>query len=153
MLVMIGMISGCGKPKPETLVSSGYDVQEMDLAIARARREVDSFVLELAKPTGTDHAVKVPIVDGDETEHFWLIDISYENGEFKGEIGNEPGSVNNVKLGQKWTAKKNEISDWMFLKDGKVYGNFTVRPLLKTMSDDQVKAYREKLAEPGSIPK
>ena len=98
----------CGR-SPETLVEGGYDQQEMDAAIARARNEVDAFVAELAKGNGADFAVKAPIEDQGQTEHFWLTDVVYRDGEFEGVIGNDPGIVGNVKFGQKWTIKKGDI--------------------------------------------
>ena len=139
---------GCGKPAPDTLIDSGYDEQEMEAAINRARSEVDSFIAELSKPTGTNHAVKAPITDKGETEHFWLIDVSYKNGQFEGTIDNDPGMVSNVEAGQKWTIKKEDISDWMYMRDGKMYGNYTMRPLLAAMSEEQAEQFRSILAEP-----
>ncbi|TWU05474.1 YegJ family protein [Stieleria varia] len=141
---------GCGgeRSKPETLVDSGYDQQEMDDAIAKARSEVDSFITELSAPTGTDHAVKAPITDDGQTEHFWLTEVSFQNGEFKGTINNDPGIVNNVQIGQEWTIKKSEISDWMFMRDDKMHGNYTMRPLLKTLPEEEAAMYRSLLADP-----
>jgi uncharacterized protein YegJ (DUF2314 family) len=98
-------ICSCSK-SPETLVKDGYDDQEMAAAIARARSEVDSFIGEMAKGNGTDFAVKVPVEDKGEIEHFWLTDIVYRNGKFEGVIGNEPGIVTNVKSGQKMDRQK-----------------------------------------------
>lgn len=147
-LLVLLAVGGCGKSTPDTLVESGYDEQEMNAAIARARSEVDSFVSELSKPTGTNHAVKAPIEDAGETEHFWLTDVSFQNGEFKGTINNDPGIVSNVKIGQSWTIKKTDISDWMFMRDGKMHGNYTMRPLLKTMPEDEAAKYRSILADP-----
>lgn len=141
-------LCGCGRSKPDTLIESGYDEQEMEAAIARARSEVDTFIAELSNPTGTDHAVKAPIEDAGTTEHFWLIDVTYENGEFSGTINNEPGVVDNVTNGQNWTIGKAEISDWNFMRDGKMHGNYTMRPLLKTMPEDEAEYYRSMLAEP-----
>ncbi len=146
LLVLIA-VSGCSKSTPDTLIKAGYDEQEMDAAITRARSEVDSFISELAKPTGTNHAVKAPIEDAGKTEHFWLTDVSFVNGEFKGTINNDPGIVGNVKIGQSWTIKKTEISDWMFMRNGKMHGNYTMRPLLKTMPDDEAAKYRSILAD------
>ncbi len=60
----------CGQTKPDTLVASGYDQEEMDAAIDRARNEVDFFIRELMDPGGSAHAVKAPIEDGGEIEHF-----------------------------------------------------------------------------------
>lgn len=135
-------------PRDKTLVKGGYDQQEMDAAIARARRESDAFLVELSKGNGTDFSVKAPIEDKGQTEHFWLTDITFANGEFSGLIGNDPGIVKNVKLGQKWTIKKADISDWMFMRDGKMHGNYTMRPLLKTMSKAEADQMRSLLAEP-----
>lgn len=148
IIVALAALCGCQRSRPETLVDSGYDQKEMDDAIARARSEVDSYLAELASPTGEDHAVKAPITDGDKTEHFWLGDIKFENGEFKGTINNEPGVVSNVKIGQPWTVKKGDISDWMFMRDGKMHGNYTMRPLLKTLPAADAAEYRSMLAEP-----
>jgi uncharacterized protein YegJ (DUF2314 family) len=140
---------GCGKAeKPDTLVESGYDEQEMEAAIARARKEVDTFVAELSKPTGENHAVKVPITDKGQTEHFWLINVSYRNGQFEGEINNEPGMVKNVRMGEKRKVNKAEISDWMFMRGGKLYGNYTMRPLLTTMPKEEADKYRSMFANP-----
>lgn len=134
--------------KPETLVEGGYDEKEMDAAIARARSEVDKFIAELENPTGIDHAVKAPIEDNGQVEHFWLSNLTFENGEFKGIIDDEPGVVKNVKLGQEWTVKKADISDWMFMRDDKMYGNYTMRPLLKTLPPEEAAQLRSILAEP-----
>jgi uncharacterized protein YegJ (DUF2314 family) len=134
--------------KPDTLIENGYDEQEMEAAIARARREVDSFIAELAKLTGDNHSVKVPITDGDDTEHFWLVNVTYRDGQFEGTIDNEPGIVTNVRIGDKRQVSKGEISDWMFMRDGKMHGNYTLRPLLAAMPEDEAEKYRSMLAEP-----
>lgn len=147
-ILFVLAVCGCGKSTPDTLVESGYDEQEMNAAITRARSEVDSFVSELSKPTGANHAVKAPIEDAGKTEHIWLTDVSFQNGEFKGTINNDPGIVGNVKIGQSWTIKKTAISDWMFMRDGKMYGNYTMRPLLKTMPEEEAAKYRSILADP-----
>jgi uncharacterized protein YegJ (DUF2314 family) len=134
--------------KPETLIDSGYDEQEMEAAITTARREVSGFVAELRNPTGTNHAVKVPIQDAGKTEHFWLIDVSHKDGRFDGTINNDPGIVKNVKIGDKRSVAQHEISDWMFMRGGKMYGNYTMRPLLKAMPEDEAAKYRSLMAEP-----
>ena len=146
-LALLLVLCGCSK-MPDTLIKSGYDEKEMDAAIARARRETDQFIAELAKPAGDDHAVKAPITDANGTEHFWLTDLTYKNGQFEGTINNDPGIVRNVKLGQKWKIKKEEISDWMYMRGGKMHGNYTMRPLLKTMPEEEAAKLRAILAEP-----
>ena len=150
VMLALGFCSACGgaASKPDTLVEGGFDEKEMDAAIARARREVDSFIAELSRPTGEKHAVKVPIVDGEAVEHFWLVDVGYQNGEFSGTIDNEPGMVSNVQIGDRRQVAKTEISDWLYMRDGKMYGNYTLRPLLKTMPAEDAKVYEAMLADP-----
>ena len=149
LLLLLLTVSGCSTNNaPDSLIEGGYDEQEMDVAIARARSEVDSFIAEMSKRSGTDFSVKVAIEDKDETEHFWLKDIVYRNGKFEGVIDNDPGMVSNVKRGQKWAVKKSEISDWLFMRDGKMYGNYTLRPLLKTMPEEKAAKLKSILASP-----
>jgi uncharacterized protein YegJ (DUF2314 family) len=139
---------GGGGDEPNTLVAGGYDQQEMDAAIARARSEVDTFIATMTSGNGSDFAVKIPVEDDGETEHFWLTDISYSDGEFSGLIGNDPGIVSNVTFGQAMKIDKSAISDWMYMRDGKMYGNYTLRPLLATMDEKQAAFFRSMLAEP-----
>lgn len=110
LFLVLLICSGCNT-KPDTLVDSGYDEQEMQAAIVRAQSEVDSFIAELSNPTGDSHAVKAPIEDAGDTEYFWLIDVNYQDGAFHGTINNDPGIVSNVQFGQQWTVNKAEISD------------------------------------------
>ena len=138
---------GCSS-KPETLIESGYDEAEMAAATKRAIDEVDSFITELNSGTSENYAVKVPIEDSGEIEHFWLINVSFSNNKFTGTINNEPGIVSNVKMGQEYNADKTEISDWMYIRDGKMYGNYTLRPLLPTMPKDEAERFRSILANP-----
>ena len=148
LLTCLCLACGACKQSPETLVEGGYDEAEMDAAIARARGEVDKFIQNLSEGDGENFAVKAPIEDQGQVEHFWLIDVRFADGSFTGIIDNEPGIVSNVKTGQEWTLGKQEISDWMFVRDGKMYGNYTMRPLLKTMPEDQANQLRQMLAEP-----
>lgn len=83
--------------------------------------------------------------DGDEGEHFWIVDVSYKNGVFSGKIGNDPGIVRNVKLGQTWEIKKEEISDWMYTKGDLIHGGFTIDPLLGSFPKEKADALRSKL--------
>lgn len=148
VVLILSICTACGSGKPETLVDGGYDEAEMSAAIARARNEVDVFISTIEKGDGSDFAVKAPIYDNGETEHFWLTEITYQGGEFEGKIGNDPGIVTNVSFGQSIKIRKEDISDWLFMRGGKMHGNYTLRPLLATMSEEDAAYYRSLLAEP-----
>jgi uncharacterized protein YegJ (DUF2314 family) len=147
------MIVGCTKSDktqaadpstPETLTET-YDEDAMDAAIATARSRVDEFLKVLEDKGADSFSVKAPVQDGDETEHFWVVNVSYADGVFSGEIGNDPGIVKNVKAGQTWQIKKDEISDWMYTKGDLIHGGFTIDPLLGSFPKDKADALRSKL--------
>ncbi len=163
MLSLVGVL-GCIKPDdpdpivagadsdkkelPVTLVTEEYSKSEMDTAIARARREVGKFIEAMSDTNAREFAVKAPIKDGEDVEHFWITNLQYANGTFTGKIGNEPGIVKNVTFGQDYSIAKEEISDWMYLKEGKMYGNYTLRPLLSGMPPAEAEKLKSMFAEP-----
>lgn len=138
------LLAGCNQ-QPETLVTDGYDQSEMDEAISRAQQEVDSFILVLNSGDADSFSVKAPISEGDEVEHFWITDVSFEGGYFTGKIGNDPGIVKNVEFGQEWKIKKDDISDWIYTRGSMMHGGYTIDPLLVTMPEDQAAAMRARL--------
>ena len=144
LIAVLLILAGCSKD-PETLVREGYDEAEMDAAIARARKEVDEFVKVLATTNADSFSVKAPIKDANGTEHFWITDVRYESGEFVGKIGNDPGIVENVKMGQEWRIRMEEISDWMYVRGERIHGGYTIDPLLPTMEKTQGDVLRRKL--------
>ena len=117
----------------DTLVTGGYDKQAMSDAIQHARKETDQFIEIMNKK---DHG---------RTEHFWLTDVTYSNGMFIGVISNDPGIVTNVEYGQEWKIKKEDISDWMYTRGDKIYGGYTIVPLLVTYPKEEADELRAKL--------
>lgn len=147
LALLLTMLPGCGS-KPDTLAETGYDQHEMDAAIDRARREVGWFLSQMQTGHGSDWSVKVPIADGEKVEHFWLTSIAYKDGQFTGLVGNDPGVVSNVSFGDERTVSWSQISDWMFVRDGKIHGNYTMRPLLKTLPPEKARQLHAMLAQP-----
>lgn len=145
--VLIFILSGCGQTPPKTAPAVTYSEEEIEAATARARREVETFISEMSKSTSSGFAVKAPVEDGSRSEQVWLADITYKNGEFQGIVNKDPEKVNNVRKGQKLAVRKNEIADWMFMRNGKLYGNFTVRPTLKSMPEEESFKLRSILAD------
>jgi len=137
---------GDGQDAPDTLFQGEYDETEMDAAMANARKALNHFRTALDSGTGENHAIKVAIHDGDKTEHFWLVDVSATDEGFKGILNNEPGIVSNVSFGDEVKATGTNISDWMYLLDEKMHGNYTIRVMLPNMPEDEAAFYKAKLA-------
>jgi len=123
---------------------------EMNAAIAKARRTLDNFwdALETQRDGETGYALKVQIEDRNGVEHFWLTDIERDGKRIVGTIDNDPNLVRSVRLGQRFEFTDADISDWSFMRNGKIVGNQTLRPLLKRMPAELAEKYRQLLEEP-----
>ena len=139
------LFAGCGGASDDPVIGVEAEDREMNAAIAHARSTVAEFVERLENPKPTDEAfsVKKMVEDGDQVEHFWLTDISHTDGTFSGTIGNDPQVVRTVKFGQQVTVAASDITDWMYLDNGKMVGNFTLLVLLERMPKEQADAIRQ----------
>ena len=125
----------CSDHSYDPVTEAEFDDKEMNAAIDKARSRVAEFIERLKNPRLTDESfsVKKMISDGEEVEHLWLTDVSYSDGKFTGILNEDPQSVRNVIFGQEITVEEIEILDWMYLDDGELVGNYTLRVLLERM--------------------
>lgn len=128
---------------PDHIVTVDANDAEMNAAMTRARATIEPVLQKLEEGSVDTFSVKVGIQDGGQVEYFWLNNIDFQDGIFTGTIDNAPERVHNVKLGQKITVKKGDIADWLYRKNGKMYGNYTLRVLLKKMPPDEAAKYRK----------
>ncbi|MFO1512752.1 MAG: DUF2314 domain-containing protein [Verrucomicrobiota bacterium] len=145
---MVFSLAGCSKR--DKVISVEDDDAEMNAAIAKARGMLPHFwqVFEKPSPGESDFALKVKITDKNGTEHFWANEIKRQNGKIMGTINNDPNTVKTVKLGSRIEIPEADISDWMYMRGGKMVGNFTLPPLFKHMPAAQVKQLKSIMADP-----
>lgn len=112
------------------------DDPEMNGAIAKSHQTVQQFIDHLSKPGPgeTGFSVKVPVKEGGTIEHFWLSGTTCDGISFRGRIGDAPYMLKRVKEGDAWTCRVDEISDWMYLKNGRLVGGESIRVLRNKMS-------------------
>ncbi len=146
--LLLALIVGCSKRDP--IINVDDDDPEMVAAIAKGRETLPQFwqVFDKTEHGETDFALKVKITDKHGTEFFWVTDLVRKDGKIMGIIGNDPDIVKNVKLGDHIEVPEPDISDWLYMRDGKMYGNWTIRPLFKKMSKAEVAKFKSILAEP-----
>jgi uncharacterized protein YegJ (DUF2314 family) len=123
---------------------------EMNAAIAKARTTLPLFWSKFANPGPGENrfALKVRIEDGSNGEHFWVIDIERKGDAIFGTINNEPEQVKTVVNGQRIKIDPAQITDWMYMHNGKIVGNETIRPSLSRMPKRQADAFRAMLETP-----
>ncbi|HLP83124.1 MAG TPA: DUF2314 domain-containing protein [Phycisphaerales bacterium] len=138
-------VASCEARKHDNVVSFKEDDAGMAAAIAQARQTTDTFLARLNQPsTPNDYvAVKIalPTTDG-SLEHIWCGNVQFANGVFTATIANDPRDTQ-YKFGQQVTAPKAEISDWMYVQDGKLVGGYTIRYMHSTMTPDEQTKFRE----------
>ena len=128
----------------ENVVAVPNGDAEMDAAIAKAQNLLPQFWAKYAKPAG--FGLKVAIRDAGNTEHFWLADLRRDATGLSGVIANEPVYVKSVKYGQRYVIPEGDISDWMYVKDGKIVGGYTLRAMLKHMPAVEAAELKSRLA-------
>jgi uncharacterized protein YegJ (DUF2314 family) len=101
----------------------------MQAAVAKARKTVRQFIgtLQHPMPGETDFEVKKPFVEKGNIEHIWLSDVRFVGGRFQGKVDNEPVKISGLKPGQVVSVNPDEISDWVYIKNGKLVGGYTIR--------------------------
>ncbi|MEN0036644.1 MAG: DUF2314 domain-containing protein [Cellvibrio sp.] len=148
ILVMLVLLASCSYG--DKTVDIAADDPEMLAAFSKAKETLPTFWGIYEKPNNgeSDFALKVKIEDENGVEYFWVINIDKKDGQIFGEINNNPEIVESVKDGEVIEVIPDHITDWQYIKNEKIVGNFTMRVLLKHMPEDEAKEYRDMLAEP-----
>ena len=150
-IVLCLSLMACSRSDPaDQVIEIDENDAQMNTAIAAARASLPEFWkhLDNPQPGENDFALKTKITDPNGTEHFWVISITKSDGKVFGEIPDEPKVVKSVKNGQRVEVPEASISDWMFMRNKKIVGNYTLRPLLKNMPQDQADELRAMLETP-----
>ena len=77
-----------------------------------------------------------------------MVDIERPGSWITGVPNNVPLDATWLLPGERTDIDANRISDWMFMRNGKIVGNFTLRPALKRMPPEEAARYRAMLEEP-----
>jgi len=137
------VVERAGQPP---VVNFEEDDKEMAAAIRKARESAPGFLAQLPRlrDRGDYFSVKVPIQVGSNVEHVWLSSPEVRNGIVYGAIGNEPVTGPH-KLGDQVSTPVSEISDWMAVRDGELFGGFTVFVARSRMPSEQRKEFDESI--------
>jgi uncharacterized protein YegJ (DUF2314 family) len=146
--VALVLFAACSKQ--DKVINVAGDDPEMLAAIAKARDTLPDFWKVFDKPEHGESgfSLKVKITDKRGVEHFWVTELQKQDGKIMGTINNDPEIVASVKLGQRIEVPEADISDWLYMRDDKMVGNETIRPLLKKMPADEATKLKSIMANP-----
>lgn len=125
----------------------GDDV-EMNMAMRQAQESIMLFISELNAAGGQQAAkfeLKVKFEEDGQNEHLWLKGLSYESGFFRGVIANKPVILQKYSYGQEVLVSLENVTDWIIIENGLMRGGFTIKALLKNMSEEERKSFLEQL--------
>jgi uncharacterized protein YegJ (DUF2314 family) len=142
------LCAGCVQ-KPEIAFVPDDD-PEMAAAIAKARNTLPQFWSVFENPTQgeKDFALKVRFTDAKGYENLWLSSLQRSDGKITGVVDNYPNTVTKVRRGERIDIPETDITDWFYMRDGKMFGNQTIRILFRKMTPSEVEYYKNLLAEP-----
>jgi uncharacterized protein YegJ (DUF2314 family) len=125
---------------------------EMAAAIASGRTTLGRFwqALENPAPNESSFALKVglPTRSGG-SEHIWANRIERKDGKIFGSINNVPKDLRNIRLGQRIEIPEPLISDWMYMRSGKIIGGYTIRALLKRLPPNEAAGLAAQMEDPS----
>jgi uncharacterized protein YegJ (DUF2314 family) len=136
---------------------------EMEQAVARAPGSFKYLWRELTweyrriVPALELSAIKAAFKDpeDDAVEHMWLSNIEFDGEVISATLLNSPNEVTSVKEGDQITLQKDQIEDWMYVIDGRVYGGFTIQVLRARMSSAERRGHDDawgfSFAEPSRV--
>jgi len=136
--------------KRDEVIGVASDDPEMTAAIAKARETLPQFweVFDKRERGESEFALKVRITDKRGTEHFWATGIERRDGKTMGTINNDPNTVAGVRIGDRIEIPETDITDWLYMRDGKMVGNYTLKPLFRKMPPGEVERLKRMMADP-----
>jgi uncharacterized protein YegJ (DUF2314 family) len=158
ILLCIVLFFACQKPSELAMSggSSGTMLQahqtEKTIQIAEdARDTLSGFFRHLnRKDSGDDYfCVKYPFAADDDSginsEQLWLTGIQFKNGIYYGILANNPRHLNGMKKGDTVIFEMDSITDWMYVRSGRIIGGESIKYLLEQIPQHQLSDNEDKL--------
>lgn len=108
----------------------------MDEAVHEAQRTLGKFTAALTSPKADQKgfAVKKRCTKGDKCEHLWLSGVRFDGRDLRGKVDNSPVELKTPRLGEEVTVQPEEITDWMYVENGRLVGGYTLRVYYSRLS-------------------
>ncbi len=126
-----------------TIYSTSNNDEEINNAIDLARKNLhdfdSAFIIRSYDPGTIALKIKFPTNIG--FEYIWAIQIRWEFGSYSGVIDNFPENAKDVKVGKRIKIDKDDITDWMFGRNGKLIGGYTLRAFRNRLTKHEKKNF------------
>ena len=132
----------------DNVYSLSSDDDEMNRAIDTAVRYYDEFLSKFNNPgsNNSDFSVKMMFAYDGGNEHMWVNEMFNKGERLYGLIDSDPVYATSVKAGDTIEVNKNNISDWMYLKNDTLIGGYTIKVLYNKMSEKEKIRFKSEVA-------
>jgi uncharacterized protein YegJ (DUF2314 family) len=117
-VLIVFIATGCGdssstSKKDDSVMAIKADDAEMNAAISKAQSTLTNFIATLASPQPNQKSflIKGRFTSGDNVEHIWVADISYDGKVFRGVIANDPEKITTLSFKQPVEVQQSQVSD------------------------------------------
>lgn len=128
---------------PGIIFISGED-EQMAWAIEKAGLTLWYCIesLKNPQPEQTAFSVKIKIANETHIEHIWLTDPEFDDEDnLFGTVGNDPGNVTSVRMGDRIGVSSTLVTDWMIIEAGRLIGGYTIRAIRDTIPEEEHQAF------------
>lgn len=127
---------------------------EMNAAVAEAKRTLPVYLARLdAGQLAPSDGVKVAMPTDQGNEHIWVHQVARDGDRLTGVLANQPNYLPNLQRGSPVTFAVDQVSDWSYEKDGRMWGNYTTRVMLPHVGPEDQASLRQSLsATPTETP-
>ena len=119
------------------------------------RRIIPALDLACVKAAFTDGTPAEGAASDVEVEHMWVENVDFDGEAVSGNLLNSPNWLKSVQAGDDVRVPLDEVTDWMYVIGGEVYGAYTVNLLRARMDKrerkEHDKAWGLKFGDPERI--
>jgi uncharacterized protein YegJ (DUF2314 family) len=136
------MLAACarGGERGDLVTTVSADDSKVNAAIAQAQATLPVFWTryDARDPAASEFRIKAKLsTPHGGVEHIWVDVTGHDPAGARGTLANDPEDLGALKFGSPVTVEPARISDWMYLKGGKIYGGYTIRALLDRGSPEE----------------
>ena len=148
LVAIFGTVQGS---QAQSITNVSPQEKSVNDAIEKAKKTLPDFFARLAKPQPGDSQflvkIRYDVGSGSEKsgEHIWAQDVVRGDDKVTATIANVPVKIQNLSKGDRVTVPTSQVTDWLYVRDGKYRGAYTVRALLPFMKPDEAADMKKRL--------
>jgi uncharacterized protein YegJ (DUF2314 family) len=129
--------TGTAAEQPAPTLHLNQADEELRLIALNAKDTLPIFFRHMLRPAKNESGfcIKYPFRtdsgSGFSMEQLWLSEISFKDGVYYGVLVNNPFYISSMKKGDTVIFSADEITDWMYAKNGKIIGGRSIKYLLE----------------------